>query len=69
MNNRFPRPKLNELYLGGIVNFFLFSIKIVFQKLRKGNPLTAEDLGVGGALTILMKDAIKPNLMQTLGNQ
>jgi formyltetrahydrofolate synthetase len=28
--------------------------------------VTAEDLGVAGALTVLMKDAIKPNLMQTL---
>jgi methylenetetrahydrofolate dehydrogenase (NADP+)/methenyltetrahydrofolate cyclohydrolase/formyltetrahydrofolate synthetase len=33
---------------------------------RSGNPVTADDLGVGGALTVLMKDAIKPNLMQTL---
>ncbi|CAG8445193.1 5412_t:CDS:10 [Dentiscutata heterogama] len=29
-------------------------------------PITADDLGIGGALTVLMKDAIKPNLMQTL---
>jgi formyltetrahydrofolate synthetase len=33
---------------------------------RKGNAVTAEDLGAAGALTVLMKDAIKPNLMQTL---
>lgn len=33
---------------------------------RKGVAITAEDLGVAGALTVLMKDAIKPNLMQTL---
>ena len=33
---------------------------------RKGAAVTAEDLGVAGALTVLMKDAIKPNLMQTL---
>jgi formyltetrahydrofolate synthetase len=33
---------------------------------RKGQAVTAEDLGVAGALTVLMKDAIKPNLMQTL---
>jgi formyltetrahydrofolate synthetase len=32
----------------------------------KGNAVTAEDLGVAGALVVLMKDAIKPNLMQTL---
>lgn len=33
---------------------------------RSGTPVTADDLGVGGALTVLMKDAIMPNLMQTL---
>jgi formyltetrahydrofolate synthetase len=33
---------------------------------RNGNAVTAEDLGVAGAMTVLMKDAIKPNLMQTL---
>jgi methylenetetrahydrofolate dehydrogenase (NADP+)/methenyltetrahydrofolate cyclohydrolase/formyltetrahydrofolate synthetase len=30
------------------------------------NPVTAEDLGVAGAMTVLMKDALMPNLMQTL---
>jgi formyltetrahydrofolate synthetase len=33
---------------------------------RRGEAVTSEDLGVAGALTVLMKDAIKPNLMQTL---
>ncbi|HRQ37713.1 MAG TPA: formate--tetrahydrofolate ligase [Chloroflexota bacterium] len=33
---------------------------------KQGEPITADDLGVGGALTVLMKDAIMPNLMQTL---
>jgi methylenetetrahydrofolate dehydrogenase (NADP+) / methenyltetrahydrofolate cyclohydrolase / formyltetrahydrofolate synthetase len=33
---------------------------------KRGEAITAEDLGVAGALTVLMKDAIKPNLMQTL---
>ncbi|NUQ85274.1 MAG: formate--tetrahydrofolate ligase [Anaerolineales bacterium] len=33
---------------------------------RHGEAITAEDLGVAGAMTVLMKDAIKPNLMQTL---
>ena len=33
---------------------------------KRGEPVTADDIGVGGALTVLMKDAIKPNLMQTL---
>jgi formyltetrahydrofolate synthetase len=31
-----------------------------------GEAITADDLGVAGALMVLMKDAIKPNLMQTL---
>ncbi|CAG8797646.1 10698_t:CDS:2, partial [Racocetra persica] len=30
------------------------------------SSITADDLGIGGALAVLMKDAIKPNLMQTL---
>jgi formyltetrahydrofolate synthetase len=33
---------------------------------KQGEAVTAEDLGVAGAMTVLMKDAIKPNLMQTL---
>ena len=35
-----------------------------FVLCRAGDPVTAEDLGVAGALTVLMKDAIRPNLMQ-----
>ncbi|EPX71591.1 C-1-tetrahydrofolate synthase [Schizosaccharomyces octosporus yFS286] len=31
-----------------------------------GDPVTAGDLGVAGAMAVLLKDAIKPNLMQTL---
>ena len=30
-------------------------------------PVTVEDLGVAGALTMLLKDALMPNLVQTLG--
>ncbi|MCX7977044.1 MAG: formate--tetrahydrofolate ligase [Bellilinea sp.] len=33
---------------------------------RNGEAINADDLGVAGAMTVLMKDAIKPNLMQTL---
>jgi methylenetetrahydrofolate dehydrogenase (NADP+) / methenyltetrahydrofolate cyclohydrolase / formyltetrahydrofolate synthetase len=40
--------------------------RMVIGVSRKGEAVTAEDLGVSGALTVLMKDAIKPNLMQTL---
>jgi formyltetrahydrofolate synthetase len=39
--------------------------KMVFGYSKQGVPLTADDLGVGGALTVLMRDAIKPTLMQT----
>jgi len=31
-----------------------------------GQPVTCEDLGCAGAMTVLLKDALKPNLMQTL---
>ncbi|HXJ81290.1 MAG TPA: formate--tetrahydrofolate ligase, partial [Candidatus Methylomirabilis sp.] len=40
--------------------------RMVFGTNVRGEPVTAEDLGVAGALTVLMKDAIQPNLMQTL---
>ena len=40
--------------------------RIVWGTDKKGKPLTAEDLKVAGALTVLMKDALMPNLMQTL---
>lgn len=40
--------------------------KMVIGQSRAGEPITADDLGVAGALTVLMKDTIKPNLMQTL---
>jgi formyltetrahydrofolate synthetase len=36
---------------------------------KSGKPITTEDLGVAGAVTVLMKDAIMPNLMQTLEGQ
>jgi formyltetrahydrofolate synthetase len=40
--------------------------RMVIGSNRAGEPITADDLGVGGALTVLMKDAILPNLMQTI---
>ncbi|KAH8902383.1 C-1-tetrahydrofolate synthase [Coniochaeta sp. PMI_546] len=40
--------------------------RMVVASSRSGDPVTADDLGAGGALTALMKDAIKPNLMQSL---
>ena len=40
--------------------------RIVIGTSAKGDPITAEDLGVAGAMTVLMKDALMPNLLQTL---
>ncbi|XP_061668385.1 monofunctional C1-tetrahydrofolate synthase, mitochondrial isoform X2 [Syngnathoides biaculeatus] len=40
--------------------------RMVVGTSRSGQPVTAEDLGVSGALAVLMKDAVKPTLMQTL---
>ncbi|CAH3165729.1 unnamed protein product [Porites lobata] len=39
---------------------------IVVASSKTGEPITADDMGVGGALAVLMKETIKPNLMQTL---
>jgi methylenetetrahydrofolate dehydrogenase (NADP+)/methenyltetrahydrofolate cyclohydrolase/formyltetrahydrofolate synthetase/formate--tetrahydrofolate ligase len=43
--------------------------RIIVAMDRKGQPVTAEQLGAAGAMMVLMKDAIKPNLMQTLEGQ
>ena len=40
--------------------------RMVVASSKAGEPITANDLGITGALTVLMKDAIRPNLMQTL---
>jgi formyltetrahydrofolate synthetase len=40
--------------------------RIVIGTNRAGEAVTAEDLGAAGAMTVLMKDAIKPTLMQSL---
>src|SRR5574341_1071959 len=36
---------------------------------KKGKPVTLDMLGIAGAVTVLLKDAIMPNLMQTLEGQ
>ena len=36
---------------------------------KKGRGISAEEFGVAGAMTVLLKDALKPNLMQTLEGQ
>lgn len=40
--------------------------RMVVATSRSGDPVTCDDIGAGGALAALMKDAIKPNIMQTL---
>ncbi|KAK7185729.1 c-1-tetrahydrofolate synthase [Paraphaeosphaeria sporulosa] len=40
--------------------------RMVVASSRQGDPVTCDDIGAGGALAALLKDAIKPNLMQTL---
>jgi methylenetetrahydrofolate dehydrogenase (NADP+)/methenyltetrahydrofolate cyclohydrolase/formyltetrahydrofolate synthetase len=40
--------------------------RIIIGTNKKGDPITAEDLNVAGAMTVLLKEAIMPNLMQTL---
>lgn len=43
--------------------------RIVIGSSKNKQPITLEDLGVAGAVTVLMKDTIHPNLMQTLEGQ
>ena len=40
--------------------------RTVLAMSREGTPVTAEDLGVAGSMAVLLKDALKPNLLQTL---
>lgn len=42
--------------------------RIIIGYNYSGQPVTAKDLNVDGAMTLLLKDAIKPNLVQTLEN-
>jgi formate--tetrahydrofolate ligase len=41
---------------------------IVIGYTREKNPITASDLDANGAMTVLLKDALMPNLVQTLEN-
>ncbi len=42
--------------------------RIVVGQTFSGEPVTADQLGVAGAMAVLLRDAIKPNLLQTLEN-
>jgi methylenetetrahydrofolate dehydrogenase (NADP+)/methenyltetrahydrofolate cyclohydrolase/formyltetrahydrofolate synthetase/formate--tetrahydrofolate ligase len=43
--------------------------RVVMGLSKDGAPITLDDLGVAGAVTVLMKDTLHPNLMQTLEGQ
>jgi len=40
--------------------------RVVVGESKSGNPVTTEDLGAAGAMTLLLRDALMPNLVQTL---
>src|SRR5881296_1257104 len=42
--------------------------RIVIGNTTIGKPITAEDIFAAGSMTVIMRDAIKPNLLQTLEN-
>jgi formate--tetrahydrofolate ligase len=42
--------------------------RIVIGNTTDGKPITAEELSAAGAMTVILRDAIKPNLLQTLEN-
>ena len=43
--------------------------RIIAASTFAGEPVTADDLKVAGAMTVIMRDAIEPNLVQTLEHQ
>ena len=43
--------------------------RIVVASTHDGRPVTADDLHAGGAMTVIMKEAIKPNIVQTMEGQ
>ena len=42
--------------------------RIVVGYTAAGSPVTAEELGAAGAMAVILRDAIKPNLLQTMEN-
>ena len=43
--------------------------RITVGQTYEGEPVTAEEIGAAGAMAVVLKDAIKPNLVQTLEGQ
>jgi formate--tetrahydrofolate ligase len=42
--------------------------RIIVGRTKAGDPVTAEDLKAAGAMAVLVRDAFKPNLLQTIEN-
>ncbi len=42
--------------------------RIVVGYTKAGTPITAEEIGVAGSMAVILREAVKPNLMQTLEN-
>jgi formate--tetrahydrofolate ligase len=42
--------------------------RIIVGRTKAGTPVTAEDLQASGAMAVLLRDALKPNLLQTIEN-
>lgn len=40
--------------------------RVVLGYTKSGEPITAEEIGAAGAMTVILREAIKPNLMQTV---
>ena len=56
-------------YLSALRNLRERVGRVVVGANRSGGSITLDDLGVGGAVTVLMKDTLHPTLMQTLEGQ
>jgi len=78
-NNGYPRQDGFDIVVASeVMAIFCLSTNLKELKKRVGNivigytrdqkPVTARDLNAHGAMTVLLKDALKPNLAQTLEN-
>ncbi len=78
-NNGYPRQDGFDIVVASeVMAIFCLSTSLADLKSRLGNivvaytrdqkPVTARDLDAHGAMTVLLKDALKPNLVQTLEN-
>jgi formate--tetrahydrofolate ligase len=77
--NGYPRSDSFDIVVASeVMAIFCLAISLEDLKKRLGNvvcaytqdggPVRARDLGVHGAMTVLLKDALNPNLVQTLEN-